>query len=215
MNKTLPSQFWMRWHYLVIMSLRWTSHIPRTRGVTSIFFWGGKVSFPDFFSDVKWFFPVENSHFGRPKTNFRCFQFSFFSSQFSPLFLFSLPPFPPICQQKFPGQKSLGGTLSPAPAPRLLRHCLAHVVASQSESKNWKYVDCIENTEIAQSRTWGIFIRNTAYFTVIQWSMTLPCLRFIESHGVCHIPYENASCTGLHNLVSDAHRVQNESAFEC
>ena len=44
------------------------------RGVTGIFFWGGKVIFPDFFPGVKCFFPVENSHFGRPKTNFRRFQ---------------------------------------------------------------------------------------------------------------------------------------------
>ena len=32
---------------------------------------GGKVIFPDFFPEVKCFFPVENSHFGRPKTNFQ------------------------------------------------------------------------------------------------------------------------------------------------
>ena len=44
------------------------------RGVTGIFFWGGKVIFPDFFPGVKCFFPVESSHFGRPKTNFRRFQ---------------------------------------------------------------------------------------------------------------------------------------------
>ena len=34
------------------------------------------------------------------------------------------------------------------------------------------------NREVADSRTWGIFIRDTAYFMVIQWSMSL-C--FIES----------------------------------
>ena len=44
------------------------------RGVTGIFFWGGKVIFPDFFPRVKCFFPVESSHFGRPKTNFCRFQ---------------------------------------------------------------------------------------------------------------------------------------------
>ena len=44
------------------------------RDVTGIFFWGGKVIFPDFFPGVKCFFPVENSHFGRPKTNFHRFQ---------------------------------------------------------------------------------------------------------------------------------------------
>ena len=46
----------------------------KIRGVTGIFFWGGKVIFPNFFPGVKCFFPVENSHFGRPKTNFRRFQ---------------------------------------------------------------------------------------------------------------------------------------------
>ena len=34
-----------------------------SRGVRGIFFRGGKVIFPDFFPDVKRFFPVENSHF--------------------------------------------------------------------------------------------------------------------------------------------------------
>ena len=42
-----------------------------TRGVTGIFFWGGKVIFPDFFPGVKCFFP---GNFGRPKTNFHRFQ---------------------------------------------------------------------------------------------------------------------------------------------
>ena len=48
--------------------------IQLVRGVTGIFFWGGKVIFPDFFPGVKCFFPVENFHFGRYKTNFRWFQ---------------------------------------------------------------------------------------------------------------------------------------------
>ena len=123
------------------------------RGVTGIFFWGGKVIFPDFFPGVKWFFRVENCHFGRPKTNFRRFQrwkakkkkkkkkkkvltsfiitfptsisnlplsllqFSFFSSRCSPLFPFFLASFSPISLHKFPGQKSLGGTLPPCPPP--------------------------------------------------------------------------------------------------
>ena len=84
------------------------------RGVTGIFFWGGKVIFPDFFPGVKSFFPVENSHFGRPKTNFRRFQkwkakkkkkkkkkgphlffwrFPASVSNFPPFSLFSLPLF--------------------------------------------------------------------------------------------------------------------------
>ena len=118
------------------------------RGVTGIFFWGGNVIFPEFFPGVKCFLPVENSRFGRPKTNFRLFQksfffekkkkkkgssplfitfltyisnfppsllqFSFFPSQFSPLFPFFLASFFPIRQQKFPGQSL--GALSPPPA---------------------------------------------------------------------------------------------------
>ena len=108
----------------------------------------GQSDFSWFFPGVKCFFPVENSHFGRPKTNFRRFQkwkakkkkkkekvvttfyhfsyfhfqFSFFSSQFSPLFPFFLASFFPKRHLKFPGQQSLGGTLPPGPPPRLLRH---------------------------------------------------------------------------------------------
>ena len=90
---------------------------PR-RGITGIFSWGGKVIFPCFFPGVKCFFPAENSHIGRPKTNSVVFksekqkkrsspliitfptsiskfppsllQFSFFSYQFSPFFPSSL-----------------------------------------------------------------------------------------------------------------------------
>ena len=40
------------------------------RGVRGIFFWGGKVIFPNFFPGVKCFFPVENPHFGSLTTNF-------------------------------------------------------------------------------------------------------------------------------------------------
>ena len=119
------------------------------RGITRKFFWGGIVIFPNFF-------PVENFHYGRPKTNFTCFekwkekkkkkkkgplfifhfgtfstfhfqflpsflQFFFFSSPFPPFSIFFLASFFPVGQQKFPGQKSLGGTLPHA--PRLLCHC--------------------------------------------------------------------------------------------
>ena len=49
---------------------------PKTvnRGVRGIFFRRGKDIFPDFFPNVKCFFLVENSHFGRPKTNFSGFE---------------------------------------------------------------------------------------------------------------------------------------------
>ena len=134
------------------------------RGVTGIFFWGGKVIFPDFFPGVKCFFPVENSHFGRPKTNFRRFQkwkakkkkkkkkkklynvfllqfsvFHLFFSIFTPFPFFSLASFFPIRQQKFPRQKSRGGALPPC--PRLLRHCVS--ITNLLESLNLKWCNSI------------------------------------------------------------------------
>ena len=79
------------------------------RGVTGqAYFSEGHSHFSWFFPGVKCFFPVANSHFGRPKTNFRCFQkwkakkkkkkvitsflnFSYFHFQFSTfLFQFSI-----------------------------------------------------------------------------------------------------------------------------
>ena len=45
-----------------------------SRGVTGILFWGGKLIFPDFFPDMKCFFPVENFRFGWPKINFGRFE---------------------------------------------------------------------------------------------------------------------------------------------
>ena len=122
----------------------------KLRGVTGKFFWGAK-SFFLFFPGLKCFFPIENVHFGRPKTNFSGFEkwgkkrkkkvlslfcnFSTFHFQFY-TFLFTVfllffsifTPFPFFCTsffpvgQKFPCQKSLGDTLPPAPCPRLLRH---------------------------------------------------------------------------------------------
>ena len=52
----------------------WISLLSIARGVTGIFFWGDKVIFPDLFPGVKCFFPVENSHFGKSKTNFSGFE---------------------------------------------------------------------------------------------------------------------------------------------
>ena len=48
----------------------WVLEQERNRHI----FLRGKVIFPDFFPGVKCFFPVENSHFDRPKTNFRRYQ---------------------------------------------------------------------------------------------------------------------------------------------
>ena len=62
-------------------------------------------------------------------------------------------------------------------------------------------------TEIAQSRTWGIFIWDTAYIplwfnkvwpsTVTHWSIRS---YFIKSQWICVPLYKNASHTGLRNL---------------
>ena len=91
------------------------------RGVTGNFFWWGKVIFPDFFPDVKCFFPVGNFHFGRPKTNCGHFvkwkakkkkkssphfeTFPSFHFQFSIFLLFSsnFPPFSFFPCLFFPG----------------------------------------------------------------------------------------------------------------
>ena len=48
------------------------SMLPGCRGVRGIFFRGGQSH--SIFPGVKCFFPVENSHFGRPKTNFSGFE---------------------------------------------------------------------------------------------------------------------------------------------
>ena len=49
--------------------------------------------------------------------NLPFYNFPSFLLQFSPFSTFFLASFFPVGQQKFPGQKSLGGTLSPAPTP--------------------------------------------------------------------------------------------------
>ena len=107
----------------------------QSRGITGKIFWGGKVIFPYFFPGVKCFFPVENFDFGRPKTNFHRFEkwkakkkkkkgpllilelFPLPSYNF-PSFLHHFPVFLasffPVGDQKFPIQKSQGGTLPPA-----------------------------------------------------------------------------------------------------
>ena len=116
-----------------------------TRGITGKFFWGGKVIFPDFFPGVKCFFPIENFHFGGPKTNFPGFwkvrskkkkkvlssfcnfstfhfqfytfplQFSFFSSKFFPLFSFFPCLFFPSRSAEISQSEVSGGTLPPPP----------------------------------------------------------------------------------------------------
>ena len=53
------------------------------------------------------------------------------------------------------------------------------------------------NTEIAQSRAWGIFLRDTVYFIVIQWNMTLIMLHWITmEYAVSRMK------TGLRNLCN-------------
>ena len=65
--------------------------ITNGRDITEKFFWGEKVIFPDFFPGVKCIFPVENFHFGRPKTNFSGFE-KWNNLPFS-IFQFSIFPF--------------------------------------------------------------------------------------------------------------------------
>ena len=106
----------------------------------------GQSHFPWFFSLREMFFPVENFHFGNPPPkkkkssllilelwNFSflpCPIFTIFLLFFyiSPLFHFFFASFFPVGQQKFPAQKSLWGTLPPA--PHLLCHC--------SRIRRWK-----------------------------------------------------------------------------
>ena len=131
----------MKFCYSLILWEQFSFGVSASRGVTGIFFWGGKVIFPDFFSGVKCFFPVENFHFGTPKTNFHRFrkkkkkrssplfitfptsisnfppflsQFSFFSSQFSPLCPFFPCLFFPDTSAKISRLEVSGGTLLPA-----------------------------------------------------------------------------------------------------
>ena len=143
-------------------------------------------SFSWFFSQREFFSPVENFHFGRPKTSFSGFEkwkakkkkkkkkkrkkkkekkrkkknllliflliislsnFSSFHFQFSifpftifllffSIFLpFFLASFFPVGQQKFPGQKFLGGTMPPAPPVTPLLSNL-----QRTSKTNWKYV---------------------------------------------------------------------------
>ena len=129
----------------LILTLALNSLENTFRGITDIFFWGGKVIFPDFFPGVKCFFPSRKFPFWYTQNKFPSFSkvksikkksphffllhfllpFPIFHLRFYnfPSFLlnfhpFSLSPFFLIRRQKFPGQKSLGGTLPPLSAPR-------------------------------------------------------------------------------------------------
>ena len=149
-NKHILKQIVLETHK---MALRWVGKvILEFRGVTGIFFWGGKVIFPDFFPDVKCFFPVENSHFGRPKTNFRHFQkwkakkkkkmsphlfselfllpFPIFHLPFTIFLLFfsiftPFPFFPCLFFLDTSAKISRSEVSGGHCAPRLLRHCLS------------------------------------------------------------------------------------------
>ena len=79
-----------------------------------------------------------------------------------------------------------------------IRVLFSHSISFEYSLMNWYGFHLREALQIiAQSRAWGIFIRDTAYFIVIQWSMTYASL---NHNGIYLIPYENASCTGLRNL---------------
>ena len=111
----------------------------KCRGVTVKFFRGGEVIFPDFFP-VWIAFPVENFHFGRPKTNLSGFKkwkaknvtfppsiFNFpptlfqFSFSISPPFFFSCLSFSDRSAEI--SRSEVSGHSAPCPPlPRLLRH---------------------------------------------------------------------------------------------
>ena len=100
------------------------TYVAKARGVRGIIFQRSKVIFPDFF-------PVWNAFPGRKFTpplfltfppsifnfsKFSTFPFSIFFL-FCSIFAFSIASRFPVGQQKFPGQKSLGGHSAPAPPP--------------------------------------------------------------------------------------------------
>ena len=123
----------------------WCTYRAQTQGRKRKIFHRGQSNFSWFFPGVKCLFPVENSHFGRSKTNFSgfekwkkrkrkgpllifltippsifnfppsLFRFSFFSAPFSLIFLQCLS-FPGRSEEIFP-VRSLWGTLPPPPPP--------------------------------------------------------------------------------------------------
>ena len=116
---------------------------PLNQGLNRHIFLRGQSPFFWFFSGVKCFFQVQNSHFGRPKTNFRRFQkwkaqkkkkkkkgphlflerfpasisnFPPFLVNYHPFSLFSLPLFSRYVSKNFP-VRSLGGGHPPPVTP--------------------------------------------------------------------------------------------------
>ena len=100
-----------------------------SRGIRGIFFRGAKSLFLIFFPGVRWvFFPVENSHFCRPKTNFSGFE-KWKQKKKKNQNKFSTFPFLFFLQQKFPSEKwGGGGALCPPALPQLLRHCSCLII---------------------------------------------------------------------------------------
>ena len=141
--------------------LKTPTYQSKKQGRNRKIFLRGKVMFPDFFTGVNFFFPIENFHFGISKTNFHFkkwkakkkkknllilelfppsilnfhlpfYNFSFFSSPFPP---FHFPCFFfPVGQQKFPGQKSLG-VLCPPPVTPLLKRLPLPLICCKTETK--------------------------------------------------------------------------------
>ena len=101
-------------------------HVTGVQGRKRNVFQRGQ-SHSSFFPGVKCFFPVENSHFGRPKTNFSGFEKWKAKKKkkkekkkgSSPHFVTFLPL---GRSAEIPGQKSPAGALCPLP-PCLLHHC--------------------------------------------------------------------------------------------
>ena len=94
-------------YFQFISILKWITGLITGRGVTGIFFLRGQSQFFLIFSLLQ-----SPSIFNFPPFPF---YFPSFLLKFPP-FQFFLPSFSPIGQEKFPGQKSLAGTLPPPPA---------------------------------------------------------------------------------------------------
>ena len=115
------------------------------RGVTGIFFWGGKVIFPDFFPGRKfpvWLTQNKFPSFSKVKSKKKkkkkkkkvltsFYNVSLLPFQIFHLFLLNFHPFSlflpclffPDTSAKISRSEVSGGHSTPCPPPRLLRHC--------------------------------------------------------------------------------------------
>ena len=150
---------------------------------------------------MKCFFPVENSHFGRPKTNFRRFQkwkakkkkekksphlvlerfpasisnFPPFLINFHPFSIFSLPIFSRYVIKNFP-LRSLGGHSAPLPPPPPLRHWYYTSIALCSAYTMLTQLHCVS---IAALHPPAQKLQNVLYMIIhgfYLWKPILSCI---------------------------------------